>query len=202
MIRYFLGRELADGLEIPLARWKRWAREFLPPDPLGGLQSGYARHYSIDEAFTVYLAGQLVSRSRFSIPESRQILTDLNRWLAVQGYRTGAIPESDGENSDRTAVHEHLILIEHHPAAGGKTQAFGYTIRTILAHRRLTWQDRQIEEEQYLTTRLGSGQSRGTQATPREQRLIWITRILRHFCGCLELNAHLFAALRRQPDES
>ena len=183
MIRYFLGRELAQRLEIPLARWKRWGREFLPPDPLGGLQSGYARHYSIDEAFTVFLAGQLVSRSRFSIPESRQILSDLESWLTGEGYRTGTKAESD----DPAAVREHLILIDHRPSGGGRTPAFDYTVRSILAHRHRIWQERQIEEERYLTNRLGAGTDPGPQTPPLQQRLIWITRILQHFSVCLEL---------------
>ena len=47
MIRFYLNRELSDRLGIRLSRWKRWSREFLPPDPLGGLQSGFARQYSL-----------------------------------------------------------------------------------------------------------------------------------------------------------
>ncbi|KPJ77088.1 MAG: hypothetical protein AMJ54_09420 [Deltaproteobacteria bacterium SG8_13] len=198
MIRYFLGRDLADRLHVPLARWKRWAREFLPPDPLGGLQSGYARHYSIDEAFTVYLAGHLVSRSRFSIPESRQILSDLDHWLAGEGYRAGTATDSPGENGDTEAVHEHLVLIERRPSDSGLSPGFGYTIRGILARQLHNRPGRQIEEEQYRTIRLQSGTEDGTHPQPLEQWLIWITRILQHFVECLELNPHLFAALRQR----
>ena len=201
MIRYFLGRELAHRLDIPLARWKRWGREFLPPDPLGGLQSGYARHYSIDEAFTVFLAGQLVSRSRFSIPESRQILSDLDPWLTREGYRTGTMADNGSQSDGPATVYEHLILIDHHPSGDQRTRAFDYSVRSILAHRHRTGQGRQIEEEQYLTTRLGAGQETGPPSPPRQQWLIWITRILLHFSVCLELNAHLFGAPRRQADE-
>ncbi len=81
MIRYHTNKELADKLHINLAKWKRWSREFLPPDPLGGLQSGYARHYKTDDAFTVVLGGHLVSELRFSIPQAKTILTDLQQWL-------------------------------------------------------------------------------------------------------------------------
>ena len=61
MIRFFTNRQVAARLDIKLSRWKRWSREFLPPDPLGGLQSGLARQYTIDEAFTVYLGGYMVA---------------------------------------------------------------------------------------------------------------------------------------------
>ncbi|MFZ7126824.1 MAG: hypothetical protein ACOWWM_11790 [Desulfobacterales bacterium] len=81
MLKYYASRELAVRLEIPLAKWKRWAREFLPPDPLGGYRSGYARQYSLREAFRVYLGGHLVGCHRFTIPESRRILKDLDAWL-------------------------------------------------------------------------------------------------------------------------
>ena len=71
---------------INLAKWKRWSREFLPPDPLGGLQSGYARQYSPDEAFTVFLGGHLVGDLKFSISETKQILVDLHQWLVDHDF--------------------------------------------------------------------------------------------------------------------
>ncbi len=83
---YFNSRHLAEKLEINLAKWKRWVREFLPPDPLGGLQSGYARQFNFKDAFRVYLGGRLVSTLRFSIPETRQILSDLDSPLENNGF--------------------------------------------------------------------------------------------------------------------
>jgi hypothetical protein len=81
MVRYYQNRELSQKLEVKLAKWKRWSREFLPPDPLGGLQSGYARQYNVNDAFSVYLGGYLVSELKFSIPEAKQILSDLKEWM-------------------------------------------------------------------------------------------------------------------------
>lgn len=200
MIRYFLGRDLAHRLQIPLARWKRWAREFLPPDPLGGLQSGYARHYSIDQAFTVYLSGHLVSRSRYSIPESRQILSDLEHWLDEQGYRTGAAEKTAGENRDAAPAIEHLVIIERYPPGCGNRPVFGYDIRGVLAHRQWTRQGRLIVEERYRGYGPLPDQSHRPHYQALEQHLIWITRILKHFVGCLDLDAHLFAALRPESE--
>ena len=77
MIKFYSNKELSQAFKINLAKWKRWSREFLPPDPLGGLQSGFARQYNLDEAFTVYLGGYLVGKMKFTIPESKQILRDL-----------------------------------------------------------------------------------------------------------------------------
>ncbi len=198
MIRYFLGRELSDRLGVPLVRWKRWAREFLPPDPLGGLQSGYARHYSIDQAFSVYLAGNLVSRSKFSIPEARRILSDLEHWLAQEGYRTGTAADNSGENGDFTAVREHLILISCQPFDSGRPPGFDYTVRAITDRRQYTQHGRQIEEEHFLPVRLGSQESHAGQQEALELRMVCITRILEVFAGSLELNSHIFAALGHQ----
>ena len=195
MIRYFLGRDLADRLQIPPARWKRWAREFLPPDPLGGLQSGYARHYSIDEAFTVYLAGQLVSGSKCSIPEARAILADLQHWLAAEGYRTGAAA-ADGEKSGKQSIpSEHFIIISYRPTGKGRRAGFDYTVRGILERRQDIHKGEQIEQERFVTVRLGSKEDRRPHHQALAHRTICMTRILRHFVGCLDLNPHLFAAL-------
>jgi hypothetical protein len=82
MNRRFTNRELAEGLQINLAKWKRWSREFLPPDPESGRQCGYARKYTVEDAFSVYLAGDfLVGTLKFSIPEAKRIYNDLITWM-------------------------------------------------------------------------------------------------------------------------
>ncbi len=86
MIKFYTNRELAQKFHINLARWKRWSREFLPPDPLGGLQTGYARQYNPNEAFILYLAGHLVGEMKFSITEVRRILSTVHPWLAEHGF--------------------------------------------------------------------------------------------------------------------
>ena len=86
MMIYYNSRDLSDNLNVNLSKWKRWVREFLPPDPLGGLQSGYARQFNLKEAFRVFLGGYLVSVLKFTIPEARQILKDLDNWLKLEGF--------------------------------------------------------------------------------------------------------------------
>jgi hypothetical protein len=86
MIRYFTARQLANRLEINLAKWKRWARHFLPPDPLGGLQSGYTRQYHPDEVFRVRLGGILVGQLKFTLPQAAMVLDDLAEWMEANGF--------------------------------------------------------------------------------------------------------------------
>ena len=90
MIKLLSNRELAEKLQINLARWKRWSREFLPPDPLAGKQAGYARQYYLNDAFTVFLGGYLVAELGFSVPAAREVLSDLEPWLAAKGFRVDA----------------------------------------------------------------------------------------------------------------
>lgn len=84
---YYNSRYISNALGIKLAKWKRWAREFLPPDPLSGQQSGYARNFNIKDAFQVYLAGYLVGSMSFSIAQARQIISDLGPSLKQRGYQ-------------------------------------------------------------------------------------------------------------------
>ena len=86
MIHYYTNREISQKLEINLARWKRWSRSFLPPDPLGGMQSGFARQYTFKDLFKVYLGGHLLSHLKLSMPESRQVLSDLSPWMKKSGF--------------------------------------------------------------------------------------------------------------------
>jgi len=134
MLKYYLNRELSTRLEIPLSRWKRWSREFLPPDPLGGLQSGFARQYSIRDAFVVYLAGYLVSSQGYSIPEARQILHDLGGWLQKEIIGPFGTKQ---ENPPQTAVREPRCDLMIMPVQRNGRSAFSYRLRMLVERRPL-----------------------------------------------------------------
>jgi hypothetical protein len=120
---YYQSNYLASRLDINIAKWKRWVREFLPPDALGGFQSGYARQFSLKEAFRVFLGGVLVGSLKYSIPESKLILNDLHSWMKDQGFYSLRVFDSDDSPSG-----EHYFRIYIYPLASAK---FGYTIRSI-----------------------------------------------------------------------
>ena len=86
MIHYYTNREISDKLEVNLSRWKRWSRAFLPPDPLGGQQSGYARQYLFKDLFKVYLGGHLLAHHKLTVAESVGLLADLVPWLKKMGF--------------------------------------------------------------------------------------------------------------------
>lgn len=115
---YLNSKELSKKLGINLAKWKRWSREFLDPDPLGGFQSGYPRQFSTKDAFRVFLGGCLVADLKFTIPETRQILSDLHVWLKKK--QMYSLPVKDTE----ATTEFHQIYIYH--LDQGK---FGYAIR-------------------------------------------------------------------------
>lgn len=132
MIIYYTNREIAKKLDINLARWKRWSRSFLPPDPLGGMQSGYARQYVFKDLFKVYLGGHLLSHLKLTVPESRQVLADLSSWLKKNGFfklngEHGSIMRKAGQlNGCR-------IYFRQMPAAGFKNRSgFDYLIRKTI----------------------------------------------------------------------
>lgn len=81
MLSFYDSRNLSKRLHIPLARFKRWGREFLPPDNLGGYQSGYARQYNLNEAFTVFFGGFLVHDTKLSVPQAKMVLQRLQGYL-------------------------------------------------------------------------------------------------------------------------
>ena len=83
---FYQSRYLSQKMGINLAKWKRWSREFLPPDVLGGLQSGVARQFNLKDAFKVYLGGFLVSDLKFTIPEAVMIIADLSPFLKEHGF--------------------------------------------------------------------------------------------------------------------
>ena len=122
---YLNSKYLSKKLEINLAKWKRWAREFLDPDPLGGYQSGFARQFSYKDSFRVYLGGHLVGALKFTIPEARQILHDLDGWLKKNKLYTWPLPEASFRKRPN-----HIYIYQF--SAG----AFGYAVRTLAEPRR------------------------------------------------------------------
>jgi len=103
MIKFYTNRNLSEKLGIKLSKWKRWSRDFLPPDPLGGLQSGYARQYTFDQAFVVYLGGHLVAGLHFSIPETKQIIEELGPWIKI--YKKARSGKTDQQKIEDIQVY-------------------------------------------------------------------------------------------------
>ena len=133
MIHYYTNREISEKLEINLARWKRWSRSFLPPDPLGGMQSGYARQYAFKDLFKVYLGGHLLSHLKLSVPDSQQVLNDLAPWMKKNGYL-----DLNGANGSATQIsgqsNGYRIYFCPVWVTGSKKESgFCYLIRKIVA---------------------------------------------------------------------
>lgn len=122
---YYQSKYLAEKLDINLAKWKRWSRSFLPPDPLGGLQSGVARQFTLKEAFKVYFGGYMVARLKFTIPEAQRILNDLSPWLRSHGYFQF---QAENHRSDGRKASEERHLLYIHPTANGR---FAYSLRSL-----------------------------------------------------------------------
>jgi hypothetical protein len=117
---YFNSKYLSDCLGVNLSKWKRWSREFLPPDPLGGYQSGYARQFSNKDAFKVFFGGYLVSELKFTITDAARILSDLHSWLTR--HRFYALPI---KNPKPPCRYHHIYIYR---LGGAK---FGYAIRSL-----------------------------------------------------------------------
>lgn len=157
MIKFYTNRELAEKLNINLAKWKRWSREFLPPDPLGGLQSGFARQYNFRSAFTVFLGGHFISALRYTVPESRQILEDLDAWLADNGFFSDKPMFSEDANvNSRVKTCQIFICPAVTLSPGG--WRFRYFIRDIISNSHPESQDNSLREVRYRETTIPDNQ--------------------------------------------
>ena len=159
MIKFYINQELSQKLNIKLSRWKRWSREFLPPDPLGGLQSGYARQYSPDQAFTVFLGGYLVGDLKFTIPEARLILHDLHDWLVEHRFYfdyTGGVP-STKENS--LGIQYYQIAICRTADADPGDTGFFYFIKGVIAEDWIDANGHPVHQKRFMEWPINSGET-------------------------------------------
>ncbi len=188
MIRFYLNRELSMMFGFKLARWKRWSREFLPPDPLGGLQSGFARQYSLPEAFQVYLGGHLVADLKFSIPETKIILADLKEWVTNQ-YFSYPLPEK--QSLVQMSVKEYRIYIFMNPEPTQAIQDHSYMIRRVIDQERSHGKGARIVTERYIENWLKDGEPvtdpHRSDRVPywMAARILYITKVYQKFTDAL-----------------
>jgi len=191
-MRYYSNRELAGKLGIKLARWKRWSREFLAPDPLGGLQSGYARQLSIDDAFTVYLGGHLVNELKFGIQAARQVLGDLYTWLGeVKLYETPIYRKTAGDSLYQQSLTYQIYITAHDGIR------FTYTVRGILDEKVELLPSGCIRTVRYREQRLGGRELQADCVTAAGASLLNISSVHTCFLEKLANHAHDRSALER-----
>ncbi len=189
MIKYYTNRELSRFLTINLAKWKRWSREFLPPDPLGGMQSGYARQYSIDKAFTVFLGGHLVSDLKYSIPEAKRILNNLEKWLKGTGFYLITGVEDEYQIKDN--VIEYRILIRQNRNMPDMDSKFDYRVQGLIERKRIKHNGSYLWDEKYIETMI-LNEENNTDEELSHTRQLDITRILEFFIKRVGLKKSIY----------
>lgn len=171
MIPVYDSRTLSKLLNVPLAKWKRWAREFLPPDPLAGMQSGYARQYYTDAAFEIYLGGYLVSKMGVAIPTARLILQMLTPWREANGYSF----ELNGRRSE-PADSDTEIYIDATKADDPRCRA-----RTVVKKDNAHWQQGSVERIWVRDEVIGTSQKTVDKESIAAVRVLPMAKLTRFF---------------------
>jgi hypothetical protein len=194
MIKFFTNRELSDRLGIKLAKWKRWSREFLPPDPLGGMQSGYARQYNPDQAFTVFLGGHLVADLKFTIPEANQIIQDLNKWLSEKGFFFDLRGHSMSDKGIDALIKKYIIFMRREKGVD-KRLKFIYTIRGIISNEPVKHKGFEMMKKLYVETSVNQGPEKPSKMDMNVVKTLYIKGILSDFVDGMGLERNRYAAL-------
>ena len=193
MLRFFSNRELSAGLSIPLARWKRWSREFLPPDPLGGLQSGVTRQFSVDEALIVFLGGHLVAELKTSVPDARQILKDLKPCLRDIGLFANSRIHERFSAGSTDPIAFYTIFICRDSTEPSLAARFTYTLRGEISRSSQDRGGRTVYIKRYIEERLPLA----VQSLPKQlsSRILNISAMADFFVNALGLDKGHFPIL-------
>jgi hypothetical protein len=189
-MQYYANRNLSEKLQINLAKWKRWSREFLHPDPLGGFQSGYARQYTIDDAFWVFLGGHLVKNLHLSIPESKVVLQDLRQWLNDNGFMSCSA-QMKTDSRSRSLIDEYVIAIMHN----AEKMALYYHVRGMISKESLEFNGMQVVQERYTEQYILQDTKNSEADGAWNVKHLLITRVLKDFVKKMGIPAHLFKTL-------
>ena len=186
MIRFYSNRELAQKFGLNLAKWKRWSREFLPPDPLGGLQSGFARQYTLKDAFRVYLAGFLVSELKYSIPAAKEITDELTGWLESENILTNHdLIRRNTKNAAVPIERYQVIISQKRRARDASRVEFDYQIRGIISNTPDLYEGMPIRVERYVETHIHSSRESAGTAEARSSQTLNLAEIIEYFMHCL-----------------
>lgn len=185
MIRYYSNRRLAAAFEVNLAKWKRWSRAFLPPDPLGGYQSGYARQYSLNESLRVFLGGHLVAGLKFTLPEAAQILGDIEQWLEGHQFYFNTRPKAGSGGYLEEGVRTYRIEIIRQIADGPPAVLFAYRICGTISTDRTVYGDTSLVSERFVEIWLHRPDEVHRSESSGGVRLLEISRLHRIFCNKL-----------------
>ena len=186
MIKFYTNKALSQAFKVNLAKWKRWSREFLPPDPLGGLQSGYARQYNLDEAFTVFLGGHLVADLKYTIPESRQILDDLQQWLVDHEFYFDYSGAANPVKKSVLPIQNYQIAIIKRKNPAGSIPSFSYWIKAILSVESFDAGGDQIRQTRFLESLIGPPPAMSSHLGAESFCVLNIDVLRRNFLDCLQ----------------
>ena len=194
MIKFFTNRELSKQLGINLTKWKRWSREFLPPDPLGGMQSGYARQYHPDQAFTVFLGGHLVSDLKFSIPEAKQMMADLKPWLSDKGFFFAPKGFTVSQKGIDVLIQRYVIFIRREKGTENRFK-FIYTARGIISNEPVVHKGFGIMKKLYVETSVNQSLKKTPEMDMNVVKTLYISGILIDFVDTMGLDRTRYPAL-------
>ena len=186
MIKFYTNKELSKKFSVNLARWKRWSREFLAPDPLGGLQSGYARQYNPDEAFTVVLGGHLVGDLKFSIPEAKQILVDLHQWLVDHDFYLFFSKTSESAKNSTPDVNYYQLTISSGAIRRDNDRGLSYWARGIISVDTINLQGVRVWREHFIESSIGPKESESPRMNAESYRVLNISGFRKRFLNNLQ----------------
>ena len=186
MIKFYTNKELSQKFNVNLARWKRWSREFLAPDPLGGLQSGYARQYNPDEAFTVVLGGHLLGDLKFSVPETKQILIDLHQWLVGHDFYF-YVSNTSGSGKNRTPeIIQYQLIISNRAIRSDKDRGLSYWARGIISVDSINLDGDPVQREHFHESSIGPKESESPRTNAQSYRVLNISVFRKTFLTQLQ----------------
>jgi len=161
------------------------------------MQSGYTRQYSIDDAFKVFLGGHLVSAMKYTIPDAKKILHDLQEWLTGVGIYQNSGRDLENITGPVTSVERYIIFIQPQPAVSGQPIDFLYSIRGIIADTTVQHKAILVRQERYIETLIPPQENKRSVSEALGVRVLNITAVLKQFGECLDILQTLYDVLKR-----
>jgi hypothetical protein len=134
----------------------------------------------------VFLGGYLVGDLKFTIPEARQIMHDLQSWLVNRGFYYNFSGTSPSENRTKFIIQHYQIAIYRTTMGDNRDSAFFYLTKGLIAQESIEFNAAPVRQERFIESSINPAKRESPVNAAASHRVLNISNLRRRFLRSLE----------------
>jgi hypothetical protein len=131
---------------------------------------------------------------KFSIPEARQIIQDLNKWLSEKGFFFDLRRHLVSDKGIDVLIKKYIIFIRREKGSDRRFK-FIYTVRGIISNEPVQHKGFEMMKKLYVETSVNQGHEKPSEMDMNVVKTLYITGILTDFVDVMGLDRTRYPVL-------